>query len=156
MGIFSFRSLSTLAVVLIGVSGVSAQEAAPVGEQVATALPAIALPSRQVVLTQCAVISLDACTALVRQYMDALVASGLSQEEINQVAANFVIELASVAQANPQFDQADLNSVDAIQAVITYIQGDDAQVARLAAIANTIESNSDFQTAAVAPVASPN
>jgi len=121
---------------------------------VAIVSPDAPLPDMQTVLDQCAVVSPEECSALVTTYLDALAAAGLPDAEFSQQLADFVIALTAIAQTNPELDFVDANIARAIEVAATYAI-DPGQREQFLLIAQTVATGGDFQTAAIAPPASP-
>jgi len=136
--------------VVSGAGFVHAQEEGGTGTEVVIVTP----PDMQTVLDQCALVSSEECAVLVTAYLDALVAAGLPDEEFSQQLADFVVALAALAQTNPELDFVDASIARAIQIAATYARDPDQRL-RIAQIGLTVGQGGGFQTAAIAPPASP-
>lgn len=95
------------------------------------------------------------CVNPTQIYMNDLVAQALPEEQFSQALADFVINLAALAQADEVCNIIDLEIASAIKLAASYAI-DPEQRAQLIGIGDTIGGCEDFQTAAIGPVVSPN
>lgn len=95
------------------------------------------------------------CVNPTQAYMNALVAQALPEEQFSQALADFIIGLAVLVQADEVCNIIDLEIANAIRLAASYAI-DPEQRAQLIEIGDTIGGCEDFQTASIAPVASPN
>ncbi len=149
MSTFFSRIILATIITIGGVVAASSQETA--------ALPDVTALTYQPIVATCATGAgaEGTCVNPTQAYMTALVAQALPTEQFSQTLANYVIELAAIAQADDACTFVDKEISEAIALAASFAI-DPAQREQLAGIGETIGSCGDFQTAAIAPVASPN
>ncbi len=130
------------------------------GSVVALAQETASIPATipvQPTLSQCEVGAGAAgtCVNPTQGYMNALIAQALPAEQFSQTLADYVIALSAISQANEACNPVDIEIAQAIKLVSSYALDSDQRLS-LATIGETIGSCEDFQTAAIAPAASPN
>ena len=147
MSAFFSRVAFSAAIIFGGTLVVSAQDVASLPDAVSSIQA----------LEQCTVGSgaVGTCVGPTQTYLTGLAGQELPAEQFSQALADYVIALAVLAQANDACNEVDSEIADAIRLAASFAT-DPVQRAGLIEIGDTIGSCTDFQTASIAPVASPN